>query len=306
MTSPAPFHDKNGPAPDCFWITASDGVRLRAGHWRAAQPRGTVLIFTGRTEYLEKYHDTALFLTRSGYDVLSVDWRGQGLSDPAHPSPPRNGHIDDFAEYQTDVAALTTLAHDKGVGPWHVLAHSMGGAIALRALSRGLPVATASFSAPMWGINLAPLSEPAAFALARMMRGIGAGRVAVPGQGAGQTYVTKAPFDGNALTSDPQAWAAMAEQARACPHLTLGPPTFGWITAALAECRALRRLTPPDLPTLIAVGRNETVVSVPAIRDLAARWPSARVLDTEARHEILQEHPDLRRTFLDAVLAHMG
>ena len=43
--------------------------------------------------------------------------------------------------------------------PWRLLAHSMGGTIGLRALTRGVPVAAAVFSAPMWGIRVGRMSD---------------------------------------------------------------------------------------------------------------------------------------------------
>ena len=54
----APFHRTLAQGPEygsAQWVTAEDGVRLRAVSWGRDAPRGTVLIFSGRTEYAEKY-----------------------------------------------------------------------------------------------------------------------------------------------------------------------------------------------------------------------------------------------------------
>ena len=37
--------------------------------------------------------------------------------------------------------------------PLHLLAHSMGGCIGLRAVIEGMPVAACVFTGPMWGIK---------------------------------------------------------------------------------------------------------------------------------------------------------
>ena len=44
--TPAPFNSFPGdpiPRADCFWLRAEDGLRLRAGLWRADRATGTVL-----------------------------------------------------------------------------------------------------------------------------------------------------------------------------------------------------------------------------------------------------------------------
>ena len=43
-------------------MQADDGVTLRLAHWPAASDsRGGVLLFPGRTEYIEKYSGIAAF-----------------------------------------------------------------------------------------------------------------------------------------------------------------------------------------------------------------------------------------------------
>ena len=125
-----------------FWIHTRDKRRCRLGLWRAATPKGTIIIFPGRTEYIEKYASIAADFVARDYNTVTIDWRGQGLADRALPDRLK-GHVADFAEYQRDHAALieamTALALPK---PWSLLAHSMGGCIGLRALHDGLPVAT--------------------------------------------------------------------------------------------------------------------------------------------------------------------
>ena len=82
--TPAPYFEDMARAPRggrCHWLTTEDGKRIRIGHWPTeAEARGTILIFPGRTEYVEKYGMLAADLTARGYAVLAVDWRGQGRS----------------------------------------------------------------------------------------------------------------------------------------------------------------------------------------------------------------------------------
>jgi lysophospholipase len=85
-------------------------------------------------------------LLAEGYTVAAFDWRGQGLAD--RPQHRRDmGHVVSFDEYRQDVAAFRqALDGSTCPAPYHLIAHSMGGAIGLRALHDGLPVQAAAFS----------------------------------------------------------------------------------------------------------------------------------------------------------------
>ncbi|MEM9756932.1 MAG: alpha/beta hydrolase, partial [Pseudomonadota bacterium] len=89
------------PGGAAYWLQAADGVRIRAAMWAEAGARGTILMFPGRTEYIEKYGRLAGDFRRAGYAMACIDWRGQGLADRA--AAPRDlGHVGSFEEYQND------------------------------------------------------------------------------------------------------------------------------------------------------------------------------------------------------------
>lgn len=296
-----------GPADgQGIWLTTSDGTRIRAGLWNASGPKGTVVLLPGRSEYVEKYGRTATVLALSGYATLSVDFRGQGMSD-RRLTDPLVGHVSDFAEYQDDLDAVLAFARAQGLPqPFHLLAHSMGGCIGLRALMRGLPFQTAAFSGPMWGILMAPVLRPVAKVLAALSHPLHFDHRYVPSTGPA-IYVLAEPFADNTLTTDPDMWEYMRRQALACPDLSLGGPSFGWLHAALTECQNLSRLPSPSLPTLCALGSRERIVDPKAILARMPNWPNGRLLMVEgAEHEVLMERPALRDSFLSAVTAHFG
>lgn len=306
---PAPFHQLPGDAAapgQAFMVNAADGTRLRLVLWPGSAPASTVLLFPGRTEYAEKYAPVAQRLTAEGHAVLTIDWRGQGMSDRLLPDP-RPGHVEGFGDYQADVAAMIAFASSLGLPrPWHLLAHSMGGCIGLGALMGGLPVNCAVFSAPMWGIGRAPWFHPLAAGLAGAACRVGRGASTAVSTGGGGTFVLDAPFRDNALTGDPLEWARLVAEAGSWPHLTLGGASYRWLGAALAECRRLAALPSPAVPALIGLGTLERVVSPGAIRARAARWPGARLMElADARHELMFAAPPAAGQFLDAALNWM-
>lgn len=301
----APFYADVAQAPpgaETFWLKASDKVRLRATFWREGA-RGTVLLFPGRTEYVEKYGPAAGELRSRGFATATIDWRGQGLADRLLPDR-STGHVDRFGDYQKDVAALVALAELEGMPkPWFLIAHSMGGAIALRSLYDGLSVRAVAFSAPMWGIRISPSLRPVAWALSTVGRVVGHGHKYAPGTSP-VTYVAEAPFADNVLTRDPEMFAFMQRQVTTHPELALGGPSLHWLNEALWECLDLHRRPSPDVACLTMLGPNERVVDTRPIHDRMARWPGGRLeLIPEAEHEVIMEVPVIRKRFFDQAAA---
>lgn len=280
------------------WLKTADGTRIRAGIWAQDAPNGTVVLLPGRTEYIEKYGRTAADFAKAGFATLTLDWRGQGRSARAL-GDAKVGHVGDFAEYQRDLDCLLDFAKAQGVPqPYYLLAHSMGGAIGLRALMRRLPFQAAAFSAPMWGILLSAWTRPLANVLSAASRHLSFDHLYAPGTGP-MTYVLEVPFAGNSLTRDLGHWNYMRAQAAAHPEMSLGGPSFGWLRAALAECHALRPLPSPALTCLCALGNLERIVDTAPIYARMRTWKTGRlVVVPGAEHEILMERPTPRAAFI--------
>ncbi|WP_425072676.1 alpha/beta fold hydrolase [Sagittula sp. S175] len=304
--TPAPFFAdlSEGPAGSrAFWVEAPDLLRLRIAHFPSQGARGTVLLFPGRTEYVEKYGRTAAVLAEAGYHTLAIDWRGQGLADRMLVDP-RTGHVDVFEDYQRDVAAMKSMVKVLDLPqPMHLIAHSMGGCIGLRSLMDGLPVASAVFTGPMWGIRIANPVRPAAWAISRVSKSVGLGHLFAPGTGA-TSYVMANEFDDNTLTRDPEMWDYMRRQLLAHPDLELGGPSLHWLHEALAETRVLARRPAPNVPCICFCGTNERIVDVDRIRTRMAHWPGGRLeMVQDAEHEILMEIPQTRAHVLSEIVA---
>ena len=129
------------PVPDDFvtgTIKTPDGAELRFARWAPpAGRKGTVCVFTGRTEQIEKYFETVRDLRDRGFAVAMIDWRGQGHSS-RRLRDPRKGYVRDFSDYEVDVETFVQQVVLPDCPPPHfALAHSMGGAVMLRVAHAG-------------------------------------------------------------------------------------------------------------------------------------------------------------------------
>ncbi len=305
MSASAPFFADiaDAPPPEAvIWGHAEDGTRLRMAHWPVG-PKGLVAIFPGRTEVIEKYGHVVADLAQAGYGAALIDWRGQGLSDrPA--GLPLRGHVGDFAEYQQDVAAFRTLLDQRaGDAPRYLLAHSMGGCIALRALLNGFVARACAFSAPMWGLPVSPALAQAVRLATATLGLAGADMREIPGAGI-KFRLWENPFDDNELTSDLARYTWMQDQVRRHEALRLGAPSLRWLAAALAETRALAQRPAPALPAFCGLGTRELLVAPDAITARMADWPDGTLAEYPgALHELLMEQTETRADFLQRSLA---
>ena len=69
----------NGAVAGTF--NARGGIRIRYARWDTTAERriGTICLFQGRAEFIEKYFETITDLRRRGFAVATMDWRCQGL-----------------------------------------------------------------------------------------------------------------------------------------------------------------------------------------------------------------------------------
>lgn len=301
----APLHNDIAEGPSggaAWWLTTDDGIRIRAALWRGGA-KGTILLFNGRTEYIEKYGRIAAQFEKLGYSVLTVDWRGQGLAERLIDDP-MIGHVEQFSDYQLDVKAVMALVARADVPkPLFLIGHSMGGAIGMRALAEGLPVSAAVFSGPMWGLAIAPHLRPIAATVPGIYKSLGLGHVRSWATSA-KSYLDESPFEDNTLTTDQDSWERMIAREKALPEVALAGPSMSWVMGAMREIRSLMAMPAPSVPTLTFVGDNERIAHPPAIHDRMSRWPLGRIRVLPGEHELMMEKPDICDQFVRETGAH--
>ena len=299
----APFFDDIADAPKrgiSHWKTCQDGVRIRVATWKNGT-KGTVLVFPGRTEYIEKYGPTAKHFVDRGYSVAIIDWRGQGLADRVAKNP-QLGHVKHFHDYQMDVTAMLEVVEEAGLPkPEILLAHSMGGNIGLRALHNSLDIKRVIFSAPMWGIYIAPALRVPAKLISTIGPRIGFSQKFSPNTRS-ENYVQICDFDDNKLTNDKKTYDWMIRQLDAHPELGIGGPSINWLHQAFLECAKLLMMQAPKQKCLCFLGSNEEIVHPKSLRRIMGKWPNSKLVNIQgAKHEPLMDGPEILEQVWDNI-----
>jgi alpha-beta hydrolase superfamily lysophospholipase len=149
-------------------LRTADGLELAGLALRpAGEPKAALAMVHGFGEHARRYDGLHRVLLDAGYAIGTADLRGFGRS----PGP--RGHIDGWADYRADAAAIVGLAASLAPGrPVFLFGHSMGGLIVLDfALHRpdGLAGVIASGPALLPAGRRRALKELAAVVLSRIV-----------------------------------------------------------------------------------------------------------------------------------------
>lgn len=269
------------------FLTNPDNTHIRYGIYGTPKRSHHLLLFIlGRGEWIEKYLPLYEQLHRKlSRTLVIVDHVGQGGSGgiPAH--------VDRYDEYVDPITQL--LANEFSHRPYDIIAHSMGGLVALYGtLLDRLHPQRLVLSAPLIGLPQKPMPRLLSRPLSQQLSSMGLGHT--------RTLVKSEisySFKKNRLTSDREKY----QQLQKTPY-PIPSPTMGWVHATFLACDTIHydyHLTRLQAPLLIFYGSCEHVVSAQSIK----RWVKiARKLSNstielvhtpESRHEIFCEQEDL-------------
>ncbi|MGQ4277577.1 alpha/beta fold hydrolase [Pseudidiomarina sp. E22-M8] len=323
------MHDDNKPAWQAFyqdtvmpyWHEYAERFYMQRPHEinlcyyliRPPNAKALVLISPGRIEGAIKYPELVWELGQQGYAVAIIDHRGQGFSDRLTPNP-HNGHVHEFDDFVDDFAGFVREAEKHmnehyGVElPVHLVAHSMGGAIAALYLAR-YPhnVKSAVLSSPMFGIQTGWIPHWLAVAVTRAGAALNqllSPQTAwyFPGTG---DYV-ETPFKDNELSHSLARYQTFREHYQEHPEAQLGGPTFRWIAEALSAARqAIAEAGDIHIPVLVVQAGGDTVVDGRAQQEFvcALSHPHSQVMVVAgAKHEIFIESDTYREPVVTRLL----
>jgi lysophospholipase len=299
------YPTENNPVPEGAEVASFEGrggVAIRYALWRppAGRNRGTICLFGGRGEYIEKYFETIGELRRRGFGVATMDWRGQGGSQRLLRNP-RKGFVDSFVDYDADLRKfMHEVVMPDCTPPYFGLGHSTGAHILLRSSRRHAAwFERLVLIAPLIALPVGRMRQGMICVAAEILTYVGFGPVYAPG--AGRRPTDFVPLEKSRQTHDAARLERNANILRQAPQLAVGGPTIQWVQAA---CRSMRELARPEFPQTVGVpllifgGTEEKVVSQTAMERLAHEIRvGSYLMIPGARHEILMESDRVREEF---------
>jgi lysophospholipase len=288
--------------PGFVWgsFTTSDGSVLRWGHMPVRNPRAECVMAGGFGEFIEKQFETVRDLAARGIAVWCLDWRGQGRSIRPRrlPTRPRARKFDRDAE---DLARFGA-AKLSGRLPRLLVAHSMGGAIALLCLRQHPQLFDAAvLSSPMVGLRTGRLPPTLIRCITRPARAAGFGICFIPGARKWRPFPIPTP-ERSRVTTDAERCQLRHAWFSADPALRLDQATYGWVDSALGLVARISRpefLRTIHTPILLGRPEREVVVSSAAQRRAAALLPDCTLVELrQSKHDPFLERDAIRDYWL--------
>ena len=281
-----------------YWVH-ENGIRLRVMLVTTdkTEARGSIILYPGRTEFIEKYLETVEDLTARGFTVLVMDPRGQGLSQRLTPDPLKS-YVDDFQDYADDLAGTVSQFAPLLPKPHIVMGHSMGGCVALQSIISGVirPSAVVC-AAPMLGLY--DVATPILITAVKFLSALGMAKKDLPFQ-RGRSGIP-VPFESNKLTSDPARYASWAAYFSNVERLRLGPPTYGWIVQAIRGMNFVNKNADKlKIPALIVAAGADPIVDPASNQEFAEKAGATFTVVPGALHELFLERDEYREQFFSA------
>ena len=287
---------------------SEDGRRLRIALWKAKKQNahGTVFFLNGHREFIEKYSETFEFLVEKGFNVITLDWRGWGLSDRPFPSRPKVQHISSISEYQLDLDVVIGFAKERNLTtPWHLVAHSLGCLLGLRRLVLEPECFSKYiFLSPLWG-NMRSIPKPIQRLLLRCektLEFLWLTRITNQNPKKYQPYPLTVDFKENTLTSDEKQFYRLQMLLKENTELHSGAPTLGYLIAILKEINELNQTVLPNRKILVLLAGEERITDNNAATGFIKNHYFINVEKIKkAQHEILIEKEEIRREALSLI-----
>ncbi len=283
-----------------IYIPMEDNKNIRLAYWKISNAnekcRGTILLQQGHNEFIEKYYETIQELINRNFNVVSFDWRGQGMSDRMIRNENKQ-YIEDFSIHCQDLTfIISKIINNKFPEPLIGIGHSMGGLLLLLSQENNQDkFKSIILSAPMLGFKY----EKALFIITNLIQSFGGKEnyfpLSKPNMG------KEIPFKQNDLTSDHKRYKRTQKLVRKKNQIRLWGVTNAWVSAAkksLIKIRKKEWFTKIKTSICIINPLNDRVVSSIKTIQMSKNLKNCKIVNVkDCEHEILMEQDFLRSHF---------
>jgi len=298
--------------------------KIRVNYAAFTQPDEAecIVVVTGRSESYLKYQELTFDLHQQGFNVFLIDHRGQGLSQRLLQNR-HKGYVEKFDHYAEDlhqfVSKIVTPTCNnqrnnvKQKKP-HLLAHSMGGAIAIRMMQL-FPTAikSAVLTSPMIAVNNGNIPNWLAKSIIYSGNKLDSWFSEEANYFIGQKDFATTPFAENELTHSSVRYQHFVELYKNNEDIQLGGVTTHWLEQSIAANKDIfADLDKLATPIILMQSGNDTVVSNEAQDEFcqnlhqinATYCPDGKpYVINNAFHELLFEQDKYRTPAINKALA---
>jgi len=280
-----------------FFIKGFDGKKLRVAIWNINSDKGTIILQSGRTEFIEKYYEVIEGFISRGYCVAAMDWRGQGLSERTAKNI-RLGHIDNFEEYDKDLIKTLELYRPLCPKPWIGFGHSMGGCLMAGSLVKNEEnYAGLILCAPMLSIQ----SRSSLRIIVSVLGSISSASfkefaIDKPSWDQEKGWLEE-EFNDNFLTSDQYRFNRVYRLISKEHDLGVKGLSLGWIYEAIKRTNQFKDKkwgSNIEKSCLLLNATQDRLVSPSSNVQILSRFKNSHIENIDSRHEIFMESDPIR------------
>ncbi len=263
------------PVRHCFGSIAADGYDVALHVFIPEDAHGTVFLLHGYYDHVGIYRHPISYFLRRGYVVVTYDQPGHGLSSGARAS------IDSFVRYQSILSACISLCEGSTPAPWHLVAQSMGGAIAMTHLL------THPETPFLKSVLFAPLVRPVGWRIGRWIHAAG-------------KYLIKEQRRVFVTNSHDEEFLRFIREDDVLQHDTL---PLQWVTALKKWLVRFEKLPSSQSEILVIQGTNDHTVdwryNLPVI---SQKFPNSEIrYIPDGMHQLVNESERLRDDMFDEI-----
>ena len=299
------IHNFSCPGGTAYFFPVNEEDNLRIAFWNLESTKGTIILQSGRTEFIEKYYEVISEFIQRGYAVAMMDWRGQGLSSRISRNK-RIGHIDRFETYDNDlIKVMNKYFISKCPKPHIGFGHSMGGCLLTSYfISSENLFDKCILCAPMLSVRANALSRRIVNTLGLLeIVGLGSFPMRRPSWDKENGWLEE-PFEENALTTDKMRFNRTYQLLSRYPELGIKGMTVGWLKHAIKRTNKFKILDWSQLikkPLLLLDATDDKLVNSKSNKELLGQSSLTTIASIDAQHEIMMENDEIRREAWKAI-----
>jgi len=298
-----------------------ENIRINYAAFTQSDEAECIVVVTGRSESYLKYQELTFDLHQQGFNVFLMDHRGQGLSQRLL-SNGHKGYVEDFDHYAIDLQqfisdvvnpSCTNNFDGVNLKKPHLLAHSMGGAIAIRMMQLyPSTVTSAVLTSPMIAVNNGSIPNWLAKTIIYSGNKLDSWFSDEANYFIGQSGFASTAFAENELTQSSIRYQHFVELYQNNENIQLGGVTTHWLAESIAANKNIfTDLDKLSEPILLMQSGKDTVVSNEAQNEFCQQLhqinnkycPDGKpFVINNAFHELLFEQDQYRTPAIDKAL----